>query len=326
MRILVTGGAGFIGGNFIHYMIDKYQELELICFDALTYAGNLSTLAPVSDNSRFTFVKGDISSVDSVDSVFSQNAFDAVVNFAAEAHVDRSIENPSVFLKTNIIGTQVLMDACLKYKVARFHQISTDEVYGGLPLNRPDLAFDENSPLKASNPYAASKAAADLLVLSYVRTHDLPATISRSSNNYGPYQYPDKLISLMIVLAMVDKPLPVFGDGLNVRDWLHVKDHCAAIDAVLHHGTLGEVYNIGGNCEKDNLEIVSSILDLTSRSKSLITFVEDRPGHDLRYALDSTKAQRELGWKPAMDLDAAGLKDTVNWYKKNQEWWKPFMR
>lgn len=324
--LLVTGGAGFIGGNFIHYMLDAYDDIRLACLDALTYAGNMSTLASVIDDPRLTFYKGDISSQQAVDDLFQKYRFDVVVNFAAETHVDRSIENPSIFLMSNVVGTQVLMDACLKYNALRFHQISTDEVYGDLPLDRPDLKFRENYPVKASSPYAASKASADLLVMAYIRTFGLPATISRCSNNYGPYQYPDKLIPLMTILAMAGESLPLYGDGKNVRDWLHVSDHCAAVDAILRRGTVGEIYNIGGNCEKANVEVACAILAVAGKDERLISFVKDRPGHDLRYAVDSSKLTSETGWMPQIDFDQGGIQETVSWYANNKDWWKPLMK
>lgn len=319
--IIVTGGAGFIGSNFIFHMLGKYPDYRIICLDKLTYAGNLSTLEPVMDNSNFRFVKADICDRESVNKLFEEEHPDIVVNFAAESHVDRSIENPGVFLETNIMGTAVLMDACRKYGIERYHQVSTDEVYGDLPLDRPDLFFVEDTPIHTSSPYSSSKASADLLVQAYNRTYGLPVTISRCSNNYGPYHFPEKLIPLMIANALADKPLPVYGEGLNVRDWLYVEDHCKAIDLIIHKGRVGEVYNIGGHNEKTNIYIVKKILELLGKPESLITFVTDRKGHDLRYAIDPTKIHNELGWLPETKFDD-GIVKTVQWYLDNQAWWK----
>lgn len=321
MKILVTGGAGFIGSNFVYHMLDKYPDMEVVCLDALTYAGNLETLADAMSNKNFKFVKGDITDRKLVSELFESERFDVVVNFAAESHVDRSIENPEIFLKTNILGTQVLMDASLKYNVGRYHQVSTDEVYGDLPLDRPDLMFTEDTPIHTSSPYSASKASADLLVQAYIRTFGLPATISRCSNNYGPYHFPEKLIPLMIANALGDKPLPVYGEGLNVRDWLYVEDHCEAIDLIIHKGTVGEVYNIGGHNEKTNISIVKRILEILGKPESLITYVTDRKGHDMRYAIDPTKISRELGWLPKTKFDD-GIEKTVAWYLENRDWWQ----
>ena len=321
MIYLITGGAGFIGGNFIHYILDTHPGEKVVCYDALTYAGNLETLAPVMDNLNFMFIKGDITVREQVNALFADVKPDVVVNFAAESHVDRSIDNPGIFMQTNIIGTQILMDACRKYRTARFHQVSTDEVYGDLPLDRPDMMFTEKTPLHASSPYSASKAAADLLVFAYHRTYDLPVTISRSSNNYGPYHFPEKLIPLMIANALYDKPLPVYGKGENVRDWLFVLDHCKAIDLVLQRGRIGEVYNIGGNNEMRNIDIVKMILHELNKPDSLITFVTDRAGHDFRYAIDPSKIHTELGWMPETAF-ADGLKLTVKWYLENRDWWE----
>lgn len=321
MNVLVTGGAGFIGSNFIFYMLKKYPDYRIVCLDLLTYAGNLSTLAPILDNPRFKFVKGDITDRELVNNLFKKERFDYVVNFAAESHVDRSIEDPGIFLRTNILGTQVLMDASRTYGVKRFHQVSTDEVYGDLPLDRPDLFFTEETPLHTSSPYSASKAAADLLVHAYHRTYKLPVTISRCSNNYGPYQFPEKLIPLMISRAMKDESLPVYGKGENIRDWLYVEDHCNAIDLIIHKGKDGEVYNIGGHNEKTNLEVVKTILKELDKPESLITFVKDRAGHDLRYAIDPSKIQRELGWEPFTSFDE-GIKKTIRWYLDNRSWWE----
>lgn len=318
MKLLVTGGAGFIGGNFIHYMLNKYPDYQLVCLDKLTYAGNMETLAPVMDKPNFTFVKADIADRDAVYGVFETEKPDVVVNFAAESHVDRSIENPSIFLQTNVMGTQVLLDACRKYVVSRYHQVSTDEVYGDLSLDRPDLFFTEETPIHTSSPYSASKAGADLLVQAYLRTFGVPVTISRCSNNYGPYHFPEKLIPLMIANALNGKPLPVYGDGKNVRDWLYVEDHCAAIDLIIHKGRIGEVYNIGGHNEKSNLEVVQLIIDALGKGE--IQFVSDRKGHDQRYAIDPTKIHEELGWLPATKFED-GIKKTIEWYLDNRDWW-----
>ena len=321
MTIIVTGGAGFIGSNFIYYLLENHPEDRVVCVDCLTYAGNLSTLAPVMDNPNFRFVKADICDREAVDKLFEEEHPDIVVNFAAESHVDRSIEDPGIFLQTNIIGTSVLMDACRKYGIQRYHQVSTDEVYGDLPLDRPDLFFTEETPIHTSSPYSSSKAAADLLVLAYHRTYGLPVTISRCSNNYGPYHFPEKLIPLMISRALADEELPVYGDGANVRDWLHVSDHCEAIDLILHKGRVGEIYNIGGHNERTNLEVVKTILKALDKPESLIRYVKDRPGHDRRYAIDPTKIETELGWKPKYNFDT-GIRQTIDWYLNNQDWWK----
>jgi len=321
MNIIVTGGAGFIGSNFIFHMLKKYPDYRIICLDCLTYAGNLSTLAPVMDNPNFRFVKESITDREAVYKLFEEEHPDMVVNFAAESHVDRSIENPEVFLTTNILGTQVLMDACRKYGIKRYHQVSTDEVYGDLPLDRPDLFFTEETPIHTSSPYSSSKAGADLLVLAYHRTYGLPVTICRCSNNYGPYHFPEKLIPLMIANALNDKPLPVYGTGENVRDWLYVEDHCKAIDLIIHNGRVGEVYNVGGHNEKTNLEIVKIICKELNKPESLITFVGDRKGHDMRYAIDPTKIHNELGWLPETKFED-GIKKTIKWYLDNREWWE----
>ncbi|MCI7249081.1 MAG: dTDP-glucose 4,6-dehydratase [Clostridiales bacterium] len=321
MKILVTGGAGFIGANFVFYMLDKHPEYDILCLDSLTYCGNIKTLEPVMDNPHFKFVKGDVTDRKLVFQLFEEEKFDVVVNFAAESHVDRSIEDPGVFLRTNILGTQTLMDASNEYGVARYHQVGTDEVYGDLPLDRPDLFFTEDMPLTASSPYSASKASADLLVMAYHRTYGLPVTISRCSNNYGPYQFPEKLIPLMIKNALADEKLPVYGTGENVRDWLYVKDHCKAIDMIIHDGKVGEVYNIGGHNEKSNLEVVRTILKQVGKSEDLITFVGDRKGHDLRYAIDPTKIHDELGWLPETRFDD-GIRQTIDWYLDNRSWWE----
>ncbi len=321
MNIIVTGGAGFIGSNFIFYMLKKYPQYRIICLDKLTYAGNLETLKDVMDNENFAFYRGDIADKDFVDALFENEHPDMVVNFAAESHVDRSIEDPGIFLKTNILGTQVLMDACRKYGIKRYHQVSTDEVYGDLPLDRPELLFTETTPICTSSPYSSSKAGADLLVLAYHRTYGLPVSISRCSNNYGPYHFPEKLIPLMIANALADKPLPVYGEGLNVRDWLYVEDHCRAIDLIIHEGRAGEVYNVGGHNERANIDIVKIILDTLGKPHSLITYVKDRKGHDLRYAIDPTKISQELGWLPETKFDD-GIMKTISWYLDNKPWWE----
>lgn len=321
MKLIITGGAGFIGSNFIYYQLQNHPEDEFICLDALTYAGNLETLQLAMQHSNFKFVKGDIAERDFVYKLFETEKPDIVVNFAAESHVDRSILEPELFLRTNIIGTGVLMDACRKYGIKRYHQVSTDEVYGDLPLDRPDLFFTEETPLHTSSPYSASKASADLLVLAYHRTYGLPVTISRCSNNYGPYHFPEKLIPLMIINALHDKKLPVYGTGENVRDWLYVEDHCSAIDLIIRKGRVGEVYNIGGHNEKTNLEVVKTILKELGKGEDLITFVKDRPGHDRRYAIDPAKIHQELGWLPQTSF-AEGIKKTIKWYLDNEDWWQ----
>jgi len=319
--ILITGGAGFIGSNFIFYLNEKYPQNKIICVDCLTYAGNLSTLAPVLNNPSFKFYKANICDRKTIFEIFEHEQPDIVVNFAAETHVDRSIDNPEVFLQTNILGTQVLMDACREFGTHRFHQVSTDEVYGDLPLNQTDALFTEKTPLQTSSPYSASKASADLLVLAYHRTFDLPVTISRCSNNYGSFQFPEKLIPLMIANALNDKPLPVYGKGQNIRDWLFVTDHCKAIDLIIHKGKDGEIYNIGGHNEMKNIDIVKLICKELNKPESLITFVLDRKGHDLRYAIDPTKINHELGWLPETSF-ANGIKKTVKWYLDNRDWWE----
>ncbi len=321
MTIIVTGGAGFIGSNFVFHILAKYPDYRIVCLDKLTYAGNLSTLKGVMDNPNFRFVKLDICDREGVYRLFEEEHPDMVVNFAAESHVDRSIEDPSVFLQTNIIGTSVLMDACRKYGIKRYHQVSTDEVYGDLPLDRPDLFFTESTPLHTSSPYSSSKASADLLVLAYHRTYGLPVSISRCSNNYGPYHFPEKLIPLMIINALADKPLPVYGKGENVRDWLYVEDHCKAIDLIIHKGRVGEVYNVGGHNEMKNIDIVKLICKELGKPESLITFVADRKGHDMRYAIDPTKIHEELGWLPETKF-ADGIKKTIQWYLDNKAWWQ----
>lgn len=317
MTIVVTGGAGFIGSNFIFYMMEKYPEYRIVCIDKLTYAGNIHTLEDVMNNPKFRFVKADICDRETIERIFEEEKPDMVVNFAAESHVDRSIEDPTVFLQTNVIGTATLMDACRNYGNVRFHQVSTDEVYGDLPLDRPDLLFTEETPLCTSSPYSSSKAAADLLVQAYHRTYNLPVTISRCSNNYGPYQFPEKLIPLMIVNALADKELPVYGKGLNVRDWLYVEDHCVAIDLILHNGAIGEVYNVGGHNEKKNIEIVKLICHELGKSETLITYVQDRKGHDMRYAIDPKKISTALGWTPTTCFEE-GMKKTIQWYIENR--------
>lgn len=325
MTIIVTGGAGFIGSNFIYFQLKNHPGDRIICLDSLTYAGNLATLEPAMKNPNFRFVKGDITDRTCVSKLFEEEKPDIVVNFAAESHVDRSVENPGVFLHTNIIGTQVLMDACRKYGIKRYHQVSTDEVYGDLPLDRPDLFFTEETPIHTSSPYSASKASADLLVLAYHRTFHLPVSITRCSNNYGPYHFPEKLIPLIITRALADESLPVYGKGENVRDWLYVEDHCSAIDLVIRKGREGEVYNIGGHNERTNLEVVRAVLRELDKPESLITYVTDRPGHDQRYAIDPTKIHNELGWLPATKFDD-GIKKTVQWYLDNREWWETILR
>ena len=321
MKYLITGGAGFIGSNFIFYMMEKHPDDAFLCVDCLTYAGNLKTLAPVMDRPNFTFVKLNICDREGIYALFEKERPDVVVNFAAESHVDRSIEDPEVFLRTNILGTAVLMDASRKYGVKRYHQVSTDEVYGDLPLDRPDLFFTEETPIHTSSPYSSSKAGADLLVSAYHRTYGLPVTISRCSNNYGPYQFPEKLIPLMINNALADKPLPVYGEGLNVRDWLYVDDHCKAIDMILQSGRVGEVYNIGGHNEMRNIDIVKLICRELGKPESLITHVTDRKGHDQRYAIDPTKIHSELGWLPETKF-ADGIRRTIRWYLDNESWWR----
>ena len=321
MNIVVTGGAGFIGSNFVYYQLEKHPEDKIICFDALTYAGNMETLAEAMENPSFVFVKGDIADQGDVEGLFSRYKPDVIVNFAAESHVDRSIEDPGMFLRTNVLGTQTLMDACRKYGIKRYHQVSTDEVYGDLPLDRPDLFFTEDTPLHTSSPYSASKASADLLVMAYHRTYGLPVTISRCSNNYGPYHFPEKLIPLMIINALHDKPLPVYGEGINVRDWLYVKDHCSAIDLIIRKGQAGDVYNIGGHNERQNIQVVKRILSELGKPESLITYVADRKGHDRRYAIDPTQIHNELGWLPATKFDD-GIKATIKWYLDNEDWWQ----
>ena len=321
MKLLVTGGAGFIGSNFIYYILEKYPAYEVICLDKLTYAGNLNTLAPILEHPKFRFERMDICDREGVYRLFEETKPDMVVNFAAESHVDRSIETPDLFLQTNILGTGVLLDACRKYGIKRYHQVSTDEVYGDLPLDRPDLFFTEETPLHTSSPYSSSKASADLLVQAYHRTYGVPVTISRCSNNYGPYQFTEKLIPLMISNALHDKPLPVYGEGVNVRDWLYVEDHCGAIDLILHEGRDGEIYNVGGHNEMKNIDIVRLICKELEKPESLITFVTDRKGHDMRYAIDPAKIHKELGWLPKTSFPE-GIRRTIQWYLTHRDWWE----
>lgn len=319
--VLVTGGAGFIGSNFVYHMLKTHPDYKIVCVDCLTYAGNMSTLAEAMKNENFVFYKTNICDREAIYKIFATEKPSVVVNFAAESHVDRSIETPEIFLQTNILGTQVMMDACRKFGIERYHQVSTDEVYGDLPLDRPDLFFTEDTPIHTSSPYSASKASADLLVQAYHRTFGLPITISRCSNNYGPYHFPEKLIPLMIANCLNDKPLPVYGEGLNVRDWLYVEDHCRAIDLIIHKGKIGEVYNVGGHNEMKNIDIVRLICDYLGKPYSLITHVTDRKGHDMRYAIDPTKIHSELGWLPETKF-ADGIKKTIDWYLNNREWWE----
>lgn len=319
MKVLITGGAGFIGSNFIYYILGKYSEYKVVCIDSLTYAGNLITLKGAMENLNFKFYKADIRDKEGIFPIIEKEMPDVLINFAAESHVDRSIEDPSIFLQTNIIGTQLLMDACRKYSIKRFHQVSTDEVYGDLPLDKPDLLFTEETPIHASSPYSASKASADLLVQAYYRTFNIPVTISRCSNNYGPYHFPEKLIPLMIIRALNNESLPVYGKGENVRDWLYVEDHCSAIDLIIHKGRVGEVYNIGGHNERTNIDVVKTLLKVLNKPETLIKHVTDRPGHDMRYAIDPTKITTELGWKPTRNFEL-GLKETVEWYLSHKDW------
>lgn len=320
-KILITGGAGFIGSNFIHYMLNKYDDYKIVNLDALTYAGNLNNLKSISKNTNYKFIKGDITDSEFVFNLFEKEKFDIVINFAAESHVDRSLSDPTLFLKTNILGTSNLLNASLKFNIERFHQVSTDEVYGQLPLNKPDLLFKEETKLNPSSPYSTSKASADLLVLSYVKTFKLNATISRCSNNYGPYQFPEKLIPLVIYRALNNLDIPVYGNGENIRDWIHVEDHCLAIDLIIHKGKAGEIYNVGSNSEKSNIEVVKLILDYLNKDYSLIKYVDDRLGHDLRYAIDSTKIEKELNFK-CRKLYFEGMHETINWYIAKEEWLK----
>lgn len=319
MKYLVTGGAGFIGSNFMYYMTEKYPEDTFVCIDALTYAGNYNNIKPLENRNNFKFVHGDIRDSELIDKLFEEEKFDYVVNFAAESHVDNSIKNPNLFADTNVLGTMTLMNAAKKYGVKRYHQVSTDEVYGDLPLDRPDLTFDENNPIKTSSPYSASKAGADLQVLAYARTFGLPVTISRCSNNYGPYQFPEKLIPVVISKALNNEPIPVYGNGQNVRDWIHVHDHNVGVDLIIKHGRNGEIYNLGGHSERTNLEVVKTILKQLDKPESLITFVKDRPGHDLRYAINSEKAEKELNWERTYTFED-GIKETIDWYVNNEDW------
>ncbi|WCK56168.1 dTDP-glucose 4,6-dehydratase [Aneurinibacillus sp. Ricciae_BoGa-3] len=317
MNLLVIGGAGFIGTNFVYYILEKYTDYKVINLDALTYAGNLENLKEIEGHSNYTFVKGNITNRQLVDYVMKTYAIDVIVNFAAESHVDRSINNPDIFTQTNIIGTQVLLDIAKKFQIAKYVQISTDEVYGSLGDSG---YFTEDTPLAPNSPYSASKASADLMVRAYHETFGLNVNITRCSNNYGPYHFPEKLIPLTITKALQDEPIPIYGTGHNIRDWLHVKDHCSAIDLVLHQGKSGEVYNIGGHNERKNIEVVELILEKLGKSKELIAFVTDRPGHDKRYAIDPTKIITYLGWKPHYTFDK-GITETIQWYIDNQEWW-----
>lgn len=321
MNLIVTGGAGFIGANFIYYELRTHPENRIVCYDALTYAGNIATLDEACKAPNFTFVCGDIADRAAVYALFEREKPDVVINFAAESHVDRSIENPEIFLQTNIIGTSILLDACRKYGIERYHQVSTDEVYGDLPLDRPDFFFTEETPLHTSSPYSSSKAGADLLVQAYARTYGIPVSISRCSNNYGAFQFPEKLIPLMIIRALRGEKLPVYGDGLNVRDWLHVDDHCAAIDAIVRRGDAGEIYNVGGHNERSNIDVVRTILRLLGKGEELISYVEDRKGHDRRYAIDPAKIGRDLGWQPETSFED-GIRSTIRWYEEHQEWWE----
>ena len=319
MKYLITGGAGFIGSNYLHYVVEKYPKDQFVCLDSLTYAGNYHNIEDLEKCKNYRFVYGDITDRDFIYSLFEKEKFDCVINFAAESHVDNSIKDPEVFLRTNIIGTEVLMDACLKYDVKRYHQVSTDEVYGDLPLNRPDLLFSEDTPIHTSSPYSTSKASADLLVMAYHRTYGLPVTISRCSNNYGPYQFPEKLIPVVISKALKNEKIPVYGTGENVRDWIHVHDHNVGVDLIVRNGKIGEVYNLGGHSERTNLEMVKTILKQMKKSEDLISFVTDRKGHDLRYAIDSTKVEKELGWKRSYTFEK-GIQETIDWYLNHQEW------
>lgn len=319
MKFLVTGGAGFIGSNYLHYVVNKYPEDYFVCLDALTYAGNYNNIKSLEEKDNYKFVKGDIRDNEFVDKLFADEKFDIVINFAAESHVDNSIKNPNLFADTNILGTMTLLNASKKYNVKRYHQVSTDEVYGDLPLNRPDLKFTEDTPIHTSSPYSASKAGADLQVLAYARTFKIPVTISRCSNNYGPYQFPEKLIPVVISKALNDEPIPVYGKGENVRDWIHVHDHNVGVDMIVRNGRVGEIYNLGGHSEKTNLDVVKTILKCLNKPESLISFVKDRPGHDLRYAIDSSKVEKELGWNRTYTFEE-GIKETVDWYVNNEEW------
>lgn len=319
MKYIITGGAGFIGSNYLHYVVNKYPEDEFVCIDSLTYAGNFNNIVSLLDKPNFKFYRIDIRSKADVDALFIKEHPDCVINFAAESHVDNSIKNPNLFADTNVLGTMTLMNACRDNGNIRFHQVSTDEVYGDLPLDRPDLKFTESTPIHASSPYSASKAGADLQVMAYHRTFGLPVTISRCSNNYGAYQFPEKLIPVVISKALNDEQVPVYGKGENVRDWIHVNDHNKGVDLIVHEGKIGEVYNLGGHSERTNLEVVKTILKQLGKDESLIKYVTDRPGHDLRYAIDSTKVEQELGWKLTHTFET-GIEETVNWYLENQAW------
>ena len=316
---LITGGAGFIGTTYIRHILESYPDDRIVCADKLTYAGNYDNISEFQSESRFDFEQADICDRDAVYTIVQKYSPDCIVNFAAESHVDRSVKNPEVFLKTNIHGTSVLLDAVNSFGIKRFHQISTDEVYGDLPLDRTDLKFNEKSPIKPSSPYSSSKAAADMLCMAYYRTYGTPITVSRCSNNLGPYQFPEKLIPLTIGKALKNEPLPIYGDGKNVRDWLYVKDHCRAVDLIARNGKIGEIYNVGGNCERSNIEVVRTILDILGKPDSLITYVKDRPGHDRRYAINSEKLQKELGWEPETNF-SEGIQKTIKWYCDNPEW------
>ena len=318
-KILVTGGAGFIGSNFVRYMLNKYQDYKIVNLDLLTYAGNIKSLDDVKDNPNYLFVKGDIADNKLVDKIVSDNKIDVIINFAAESHVDRSITNPDIFVKTNVLGTQNLLEVAKKYKTEKFFQISTDEVYGSLGKTG---FFTEKTPLSPNSPYSASKASADLLVMAYHHTFGLNVNITRCSNNYGPYQFPEKLIPLFITNALDNKQVPLYGDGLNIRDWLFVEDHCSAIDTVLHKGKNGEIYNVGGNNEKTNKYITDTILKYLGKDNSLIKYVADRLGHDRRYAIDATKIKEELGWQPQYKFEQA-IEKTIEWYLNNKDWWQP---
>ena len=325
MKHLITGGAGFIGSNYLYYMLEKYPEDEFVCVDCLTYAGNYDNIKPLEKYNNYKFIKADIRDREKMLEIFTKENFDYVVNFAAESHVDNSIKNPNLFVETNILGTMNLLN-CVKiinekglHPVKRYHQISTDEVYGDLPLDKPELKFTEKNNIKTSSPYSASKAGADLQVLAYARTFKIPVTISRCSNNYGPYQFPEKLIPVVISKALKDEKIPVYGKGLNVRDWIHVKDHNIGVDLIIRKGKEGEIYNLGGHAERTNLEVVKIILKQLGKSEDSIEYVKDRPGHDLRYAIDSTKIEKELGWKPTIPFEE-GIKDTITWYVENQDW------
>ena len=319
MKFLITGGAGFIGSNYLHYVVNKYPDDNFVCLDALTYAGNYNNIKDLEKKKNYKFVKGDIRDKDFIYELFKKEQFDYVINFAAESHVDNSIKNPNLFADTNILGTMTLLNAAKDFSVKRYHQVSTDEVYGDLPLDRPDLLFTEDNAIHTSSPYSASKAGADLQVLAYARTFKLPVSISRCSNNYGPYQFPEKLIPVVISRALNDEQIPVYGKGENIRDWIHVYDHNVGVDLIVRNGKPGEIYNLGGHSEKTNLEVVKTILKYLNKPESLITYVTDRPGHDLRYAIDSKKVEKELGWKRTYQFDE-GIKETIDWYVNNQIW------